>query len=76
MQVGGTDLMLAMMLRNRRHAFALVLLLTVGAVQAQTRVSRQSVQDSLEEFREDFIKTSEDYKAGLQKLLVLYENDV
>ncbi|HUS12778.1 MAG TPA: transglycosylase SLT domain-containing protein [Pyrinomonadaceae bacterium] len=39
-------------------------------------MSRQSVQDSLEEFREDFIKTNEDYKASLQKLMVLYENDV
>lgn len=66
-----------MKLRNRRHVFALVLLLTtVGSVQAQTRVSRPAVQDSVKEFRKDFIRTSEDYKASLQKLLVLYENDV
>lgn len=39
-------------------------------------MSRPTVQDSLKEFREDFIKTSEDYKASLQKLLVLYENEV
>jgi soluble lytic murein transglycosylase-like protein len=51
-------------------------LTTVGEVQAQTKVSRQSVQDSLNEFRENFIKTSEDYKSSLQKLLVLYEDDV
>ncbi len=30
----------------------------------------------MKEFRKDFIKTSEDYKSSLQKLLVLYENDV
>lgn len=66
-----------MKLRNRRHVFALILLLTtVGSVQAQKNVSRPPVQDSLKEFREDFIKASEDYKASLQKLLVLYENDV
>ena len=65
------------MFRNRRHVFALVLMLTtVGAVQAQTKVSRHSAPDSLKEFREHFIKTSEDYKASLQKLLVLYEDDV
>jgi membrane-bound lytic murein transglycosylase B len=69
--------MLAMKLRNCRHVFALVLLLTtVGSVQAQTRVSRPAAQDSVKEFRKDFIRTSEDYKASLQKLLVLYENDV
>src|SRR6266498_1338564 len=65
------------MFRNRRHVFALVLMLTtVGAVQAQTKVSRHSAPDSLKEFGEHFIKTSEDYKATLQKLLVLYEDDV
>jgi soluble lytic murein transglycosylase-like protein len=32
--------------------------------------------DSFHEFREDFIKASEDYKASLQQLLALYENDV
>jgi soluble lytic murein transglycosylase-like protein len=69
--------MLAMKRRNGRDVFALVLLLTtVGSVQAQTRVSRLAVQDSVKEFREDFIRTSEDYKASLQKLLLLYENDV
>lgn len=65
------------MLRNRSNVFALVLLLTtVGSAYAQTKVSRPTVPDSAKEFREEFIKSSEDYKASLQKLLVLYENDV
>jgi len=33
-------------------------------------------KDSIKEFKEDFIKASEDYKASLQKLLPLYEKDV
>ena len=32
--------------------------------------------DSIKEFREDFIEASEEYKASLQKLLALYEDDV
>ena len=32
--------------------------------------------DSIKEFREDFVKADEDYKAILQKLLALYENDL
>jgi soluble lytic murein transglycosylase-like protein len=32
--------------------------------------------DSIKEFREEFIKASEDYEDSLQKLLVLYENDI
>jgi soluble lytic murein transglycosylase-like protein len=68
------------------HLFALSLLLTVaGAGQAQRRSARPEVrlqtqqmqrEDSVKEFREDFIKAAEDYKATLQKLLALYENDI
>jgi len=40
----------------------------------------QSIQmqdvSSIKEFREGFIKAGEDYKASLQQLLALYENDV
>jgi hypothetical protein len=49
---------------------------TVGSVQAQTRGPWPTAQDSLKEFREDFIKSTEDYKASLQTLLVFYENDI
>jgi Transglycosylase SLT domain len=62
-----------------------VLLATVGSVEAQKKLGIPKAQsqakqmhqvDSLKEFREAFIKSSEDYKASLQKLLVFYENDV
>lgn len=74
------------MLRSRRHVLALFLLLTaLGSVQGQKRLAQPDDQlqtnklqrvDSMKEFREGFIKTSEDYKASLQKLLTLYESDV
>jgi len=72
------------MLRNRRHVFALVILLiTVGSVQGQRRSVRPNVQapqrkpvDPVNNFKEDFIKASEDYKASLQTLLVQYQSDV
>jgi len=70
------------MLSNPRHVFALVILLiTVGAVQGQRGLARPNDQapqlkrvDS-KDFREDFIKASNDYEASLQKLLVPYESD-
>jgi soluble lytic murein transglycosylase-like protein len=74
-----------MKLFNGLQVIALSSLLTVGVtVQAQKRVrpqapaqTRQSQgQDSLQEFRKAFIKSSEDYKASLQKLLSLYEDEV
>jgi hypothetical protein len=73
------------MLRNRRHVFALVvlLLITVGSVEGQKRLARPNGRaqqpkpvDPTKNFREDFIKASEDYKASLQELLVQYESDV
>ena len=75
-----------MKLRNHiRVIFSLLLLTTVGSGQAQKKFARPNAQsqtkqmqqmDSFHEFREDFIKASEDYKASLQQLLALYENDV
>jgi hypothetical protein len=41
---------------------------------AQTERVRQA--DSVEEFREEFIKASEEHKASLQKLLSLYEENL
>jgi soluble lytic murein transglycosylase-like protein len=71
------------MLKNRRHVFALVILLiTVGSVQGQTRLARpndaapQLKPVDPKDFREDFIKASEDYEASLQKLLVQYESEL
>jgi len=75
-----------MTLINRTHVFVLVLLLTiVSSGQAQKRRFKPNTQfhtkqsqqpDSIKEFREDFIKASEDYKASLEKLLGFYESDV
>ena len=75
-----------MTLINRTHVFVLVLLLTiVSSGQAQERRFKPNTQfhtkqsqqpDSIKEFREDFIKASEDYKASLEKLLAFYESDV
>ncbi|MGH9882178.1 MAG: transglycosylase SLT domain-containing protein, partial [Pyrinomonadaceae bacterium] len=75
-----------MKFKDHTHIFALILLLTtVGSGQAQKKLARPSAQlqtkqvrqvDPIKEFREDFIKASEDYKASLQQLLVFYENDV
>jgi multidrug resistance efflux pump len=74
-----------MKLRDRTHVFAFILLLiSVASGQAQktmarptTRLQTKQLQqvDSIREFREEFIKAGEDYKASLQKLLVAYEND-
>ena len=75
-----------MKLGDHPHVFALVLLLTtVGSVQAQEELTRSKARlqtkemqqvDSIKDFREAFIKASEDYKASLQKLLALQLNDV
>lgn len=75
-----------MRLRSITYAFAVILLLTThGAGQAQEQRARPSAQsqtervqpaDSVEEFREDFIRASEEHKAGLQKLLSLYEDNL
>ncbi|MCM3903350.1 MAG: lytic transglycosylase domain-containing protein [Pyrinomonadaceae bacterium] len=72
--------------RDHPQVFAFILLLaTVGSGQAQRMLNRSDGQlqtkqvqqvDSIKDFREDFIKASEDYKASLQKLLALYENEV
>src|SRR5882672_816446 len=72
------------MLRNRRHVFALIIvLITVVSVQGQRGLARPNDQapqlkpvDPTKDFRADFIKASEDYEASLQKLLVQYESDV
>lgn len=72
---------------NRKSIIGLFLLLlaTIESGQAQKKSAPPNVQlqskhmqpvDSIKEFREEFIKASELYKASLQKLLVLYENDV
>ena len=73
-------------LRGSTLIFAVILLLTsIGSGQAQSKRAQTKSQlpaknrqqvDSINEFRESFIKTSEDYKASLQGLLVLYEKDV
>ena len=73
-------------LRGSTYAFAVILLFTThGAVQAQAQTARPNAQsqteraqqtNSVEEFREEFIKASEEHKAGLQKLLSLYEENL
>jgi soluble lytic murein transglycosylase-like protein len=72
--------------RNSGRLLALVILLTtVGSGQAQKKGAQQKAQlqaeqiqqpDSMKQFREDFIKASEDYITTLQKLKSVYENDV
>lgn len=63
--------------------FALILVFaSVAPAQKVKRAARntpanQTAQtDSLKEFREGFISASEKYKASLQELLALYQNDV
>ncbi|HEY0430538.1 MAG TPA: lytic transglycosylase domain-containing protein [Pyrinomonadaceae bacterium] len=73
-------------MKNRIHVLVLVLLLAiVNSAQAQKKVHSPNTKsqvkqtqptDSLKEFRESFIKASEDYKASLQTLLTLYDADV
>jgi soluble lytic murein transglycosylase-like protein len=75
-----------MKLRDHTHVFAFILLLTtVGPIQAQKKSAQPDAQlqakqmqqgDSNKELREDSIKPDEAYKASLQKLLALYENDL
>jgi hypothetical protein len=70
------------MFGNARRVFLVVLLVAVGSVEAQNGVTRSNQTrqlqqlDSAKQFKEDFIKSSEEYKLGLQMLLVEYESDV
>src|SRR3954447_2040767 len=71
------------MLRNRQVFALAILLVTVGSAEGQRGLARPNGQasqakriDPVKDFREDFIKASEDYEAGLQKLLAQYENDI
>jgi soluble lytic murein transglycosylase-like protein len=73
-------------LRESTLVFALIVLLTtIGSARAQKKLTQTSSPSPAKhtqqvapknEFRENFIKASEDYKASLQELLALYENDV
>jgi len=75
-----------MILKYRTHVLVLILsLFIIGSAQAQKKVQPPTSQphikqtqpaDSIKDFRESFIKASEDYKASLQALLVLYDADV
>jgi multidrug resistance efflux pump len=70
---------------KRTHLFALILMFAVvGTGHAQKKSSQPKAQlhatkaqeaDTFKQFRDDFIKASEDYKASLEKLLTLYEED-
>jgi soluble lytic murein transglycosylase-like protein len=42
----------------------------------QSQIERVQQADSVEEFREDFIRASEEHEASLQKLLSLYEDNL
>src|SRR3954447_21710864 len=71
------------MLRNRQVFALAILLVTVGSAEGQRGLARPNGQasqvkrvDPVKDFREDFIKASKDYEAGLQKLLAQYESDV
>jgi Soluble lytic murein transglycosylase and related regulatory proteins (some contain LysM/invasin domains) len=75
-----------MILKYRTPVLVLVLsLFIISSAQAQKKAQPPTSQphskqtqsaDSLKDFRESFIKASEDYKASLQALLVLYDADV
>ena len=75
-----------MRLRGSTYAFAFILLSTThGAGQAQAQTARPNAQsqterarqaDSVEEFREEFIRAREEHRASLQKLLSLYEENL
>jgi soluble lytic murein transglycosylase-like protein len=75
-----------MTLKARNHFFAFILLLTiVGSGEAQKTLARQNARsqtkqlqqvDSIKQFREDFIKATEEYKASLQQLQARYEDDL
>jgi soluble lytic murein transglycosylase-like protein len=75
-----------MILKYRTHVLVLVFsLFIVSSAQAQKKVQPPTNQphskqtqpaDSIKDFRESFIKASEDYKASLQTLLRLYDADV
>ena len=66
------------------YIFALVLLFgTVGGAQAQKsrkakaqKVEAETSAASAKEFKDSFIKASEDYRTSLQSLLALYEADL
>ena len=66
--------------RVRPNLLVLILLTVVGSGVGQSRVAPaqtpQKHSDSVEEFRADFIKASEEYEVTLQKLLVQYESDI
>jgi hypothetical protein len=71
------------MLRSRRQLFVLfILLITLKSAHGQKELARPNDQtrlskpgDSVEELRKDFIKSSEEYKASLQTLVVQCESD-
>jgi soluble lytic murein transglycosylase-like protein len=75
-----------MILKYRTHVLVLILsLFIISSAQAQKKVQPPTSQphskqtqpaDSIKDFRVSFIKTTEDYKASLQALLVLYDADV
>jgi soluble lytic murein transglycosylase-like protein len=72
-----------MTLKSFPCVFALILVFaSVGSSQKVAKAGRQQSSthsqqaDSLKEFRDSFISASEKYKASLQELLTLYENDV
>jgi soluble lytic murein transglycosylase-like protein len=70
---------------KRTHLFALILMFAVvgtgqaqkksGQPKAQLHATKAQEADTFKQFRDDFIKASEDYKASLEKLLTLYEED-
>ena len=75
-----------MILKYRTHVLVLILsLFIIGSAQAQKKIQPPTSQphskqtqpaDPIKDFRVSFIKASEDYKASLQALLVLYDADV